>query len=201
MKIFLFACLFSFSLFASTEAALQAYKNKEYTKAFSLYMQEAKKGDSSAQNALSYLYFNGLGVKKDTKSGLQWLQKAAKSGDERACLDLGMMYLVGVNVTKDYDKASKWLECASDKGKAEASYNLALMYYNGDGVKQDIKKAAQLLEKAAKAGHASAKKNVGRVYMQLLDFKKARYWLEKNVQEGDEQAATLLKEIEASKKD
>ncbi|WP_193111637.1 tetratricopeptide repeat protein [Sulfurimonas paralvinellae] len=201
MKIFFLMLIFAVSLFSSTNEALQAYKNKQYTKAFSLYMQEAKKGDTSAQNAVSYLYFNGIGVQQSKKDGVLWLKKAAKSGDDRACLDLGMMYLTGVNIGKEYAQALKWLECASKKGNAEASYNLALMYYNGDGVKQDIKKAAELLEMAAKAGHKGAKKNVGRIYMQLLDFKKAKYWLSENVKEGDVEAATLLKEIEASKKD
>jgi TPR repeat protein len=201
MKIFLLFLLITLSLFASTEEALHAYKNHEYKKAFVLYRQEAQNGDIKAQNALSYLYFNGIGTEKNSNKGLLWLQKAAKSGDGRACLDLGMMYLSGKNVKQDFKKALKWLKLASKAGSAEATFNMARMYYNGDGVKQDIKKAALLLENAAKAGHAAAKKNVGRIYMQLLNFKKAKYWLEKNVKDGDVEAATLLKEIEAAKKD
>jgi TPR repeat protein len=199
-KILLALSFVLLSLHASTDSALAAYKRGAYKEAFTLYETEAKKGDLTAQNALSYLYFNGIGTKKDTTQGLEWLQKAAKSGDERAAFDLGMMYLSGSNVKKDMQKAAKYLQIAADKGNSEAQYNLALMYYNGDGVKQDLKKAALLLEDAANNGHQGAKRNVGRVYMQVLDFKKAKYWLTQNLKDGDPEAATLLQEIEAAKK-
>lgn len=201
MRILLLSIITTVSLLASSEEALSAYKNHEYKKAFTLYEQAAKSGDITAQNALSYLYFNGVGTQKDKQEGLKWLQSAAKSGDERACFDLGMMYISGENITKDFKKAAKWLQIAADKGNSEAQFNLALMYYNGDGVKQDAKKAASLLEKAAKQGHKGAKHNVGRIYMQALDFKKAKYWLNENLKDGDKEAALLLKEIEAAHKD
>jgi len=197
---FIFLLLLNAALFASTQEALHAYKNHEYKKAFVLYEEAANSGNTTAQNALSYLYFNGLGIEKDNEKALQWLQKAANN-DARAAFDLGIIYLSGENVTKNLKKAAHWLEIAANKGNKEAQYNLALMYYNGDGVKQDVKKAAILLEKAAKNGHKTAKANVGRVYMQVLDFKKAKYWLSQNVKEGDTEAATLLKEIEAAHKD
>ena len=198
---FLLSLVTATLLFASNETALEAYKNKEYTKAFTLYEQEAKKGDTTAMNALSYLYYNGIGVDQDTKQSLNYLQKAADAKDKRACLDLGIFYLQGLRVVQDYKKAAEYLECAADRGSAEAQYNLALMYYNGDGVKQDVKKAAALLEAAANSGHKRARANVGRIYMQALDFKKAKEWLEKNVADGDKEAAVLLKEIAATPKE
>jgi len=201
MKIFLLSVITAVSLVASSEEALNAYKNHEYKKAFTLYEQAAKSGDTTAQNALSYLYFNGIGTQKSQEEGLKWLQNAAKSGDVQAALDLGMMYIAGENVSQDFKKAAKWLQIAAEKGNSEAQYNLALMYYNGDGVKQDVKKAAALLEKAAKQNHQAARKNVGKIYMQALDFKKAKYWLNENLKDGDVEAATLLKEIEAAHKE
>jgi TPR repeat protein len=199
-RILLLFLLAVMPLLASTDSALAAYKKGEYKEAFTLYEAEAKKGDTTAQNALSYLYFNGIGTQKDSSKGLKWLKKAAQSGDARAAFDLGMMYLSGTNVKRDMKQAAKYLQIAADKKNAEAQYNLALMYYNGDGVKQDVKKAALLLEEAANSGHQGAKRNVGRVYMQVLDFKKAKYWLNENLKDGDPEAATLLKEIEAAKK-
>ena len=201
MKIIILFLLSITLAFASTQDALAAYKNKEYTKAFKLYSIAAKAGDVRAQNALSYLYFNGVGTVKDKEKGLEWLQKAANLKDKRACLDLGLMYLSGINLQKDDKKAFHYLSIASKKGDNDAKYNLALMYYNGAGVKQDTKKAASLLEELAKAGDRRAKQNIGRVYMQILDFKKAKFWLQKNVKEGDIQAQTLLNEIDSLKKD
>lgn len=197
MKLLLIFFL-ALELFASTNDALSAYKQHNYKESFRLYKRAANNGSSVAQNALSYLYFNGIGVKKSPKNGILWLQKAAQQDDKRACFDLGMFYLTGHNVEQNFKKAVKYLQIASDQGENEATYNLALMYYKGDGVKQNIQKAATLLEKAAKAGHFKAKQNVGRVYMQLLNFKKANYWLGENVKDGDTQAAALLKEIKAT---
>ena len=188
-------------LFASNKEALDAYKNKEYEKAFTLYQKEAQSGNTTAMNALSYLYYNGIGVKQDTKQSINYLKKAADAKDKQACLDLGLFYLQGLRVQQDYKQAAHYLEYAADAGSAEAQYNLALMYYNGDGVKQDVKKAAALLEAAAKSGHRGAKANVGRIYMQALDFKKAKEWLEKNVADGDKEAAVLLQEIAATPKE
>jgi len=50
------------NLQASSSDALEAFKNKDYVKAFKLYEKSAKDGDSKAQSALSYLYANGLGT-------------------------------------------------------------------------------------------------------------------------------------------
>ena len=198
VKKFFYLILISISLYASTQEALEAYKHGEYKKAFSLYMKEAKNGNVVAENALSFLYFEGVGVEQDNTQGLQWLQKAAQSGDTRACLDLGIIYLQGQKVTKNMQQAAHYLTIAANNGDPEAQYNLALIYYNGDGVKQDVKKAAALLENAAQQGYKKAQINVGRIYMQALDFEKAKFWLEKNVQEGDQQAKVLLEEIEAT---
>jgi len=42
------------NLQADTKDALEAFKNKEYSKAFKLYEKNAKDGDAKAQSALSY---------------------------------------------------------------------------------------------------------------------------------------------------
>jgi len=98
----------------------------------------------------------------------------------------------------DYAKAFELLQKASDKGDINAKYNLALMYYRGDGTKQDIPKSLELLEVAALQGHEQALQNIGRVYMQIIKFDKASYWLEKNAAKGDENAYYLLAEIYCS---
>jgi TPR repeat protein len=201
MKFIFSLFLLSVVLFATTTEALNAYKNHNYTEAFKLYKEAALQGDIEAENALSYLYFKGVGVKQDPKKGLYWLQKAVNSGDSRASFDLAMFYLKGEHLKKDMKQAAHYMQIASKKGNVDATYNLALMYYRGEGVKQDIKKAAALLEIAAKKGHRGAKANVGRVYMQLLNFKKAKYWLGENLKDGDVEAAKLLQEIKATHKE
>jgi TPR repeat protein len=109
--------------------------------------------------------------------------------------NLGIKYLA----TQNMPQAFKHLTRAADLNNSDAQYNLALMYYRGDGVKQDIYKSAALLERAAKQGQKKAIANVGRIYMQLLQFDKAQYWLKINAQNGDEGAKLLLDEIDKAK--
>jgi TPR repeat protein len=112
-----------------------------------------------------------------------------------------MAYLLGQGVTQDKHKALQLLGEASKEGRAEAQYNLALMYYMGDGVEQNVTKTAQLLERSAKQNYKKAIANVGRIYMQILDFDKAIYWLSINAKNGDTQAEYLLAELYVEKGD
>ena len=184
-----------FLVLYADENALHAFKNKEYKKAFTLYMIDAKNGDSTAQNALSYLYFNGYGIQKNTDKGMVWLKKSAHNMNKRAQYDLAMMYLLGHNTNVNQSLAFSWMQSASDLGNVEALYNLALMYYQGNGTKQDVKKSAEILESAAIKGHKGAVKNIGIIYMQLLKFDKAEKWLKINANNGDINAYYLLTEV------
>jgi len=99
----------------------------------------------------------------------------------------------------DFKKALKLLNQEIKTGDATAEYNLALMYYRGDGVEQNLTKSAELLESSAQKGYKRAIENVGRIYMQLLQFDKAKKWLKINANNGDKSAQELLKSIESTK--
>lgn len=58
--------------------ARSLYQNKEYPKAFNLYLKLAKSGDAKAQNDLGIMYLEGFGVKKDLKRAGLWFNKSAK---------------------------------------------------------------------------------------------------------------------------
>ena len=192
---------FMFITLNANQNALTAYKNKEYKKAFSLYEKAAKKGDSVSQSALSFLYFNGVGVSKNTNLGLKWLKKSATNANATAQYDLGMFYLKGNNVAQDYKQAATWLDSSAKLGNTDAQFNLALMYYKGEGVDENTTKSAELLDAAATNGHIHAKQNIGRLYMRLLKFDKAIAWLTLNAKEGDVEAFYLLAEIYVSKEE
>ena len=193
LTLALFVCL------QAQDDALEAFKNKEYEKAYKLYVVDAENGDSNAQSALSYLYFNGYGIVKNTDKGMFWLKKSAHNMNARAQYDLAMAYLLGNNAQVDKKLAFTWLDSASDLGNADAQYNLALMYYQGDGVEQNVTKSTQLLQSAATQGHKGAIKNIGLVYMQNYQFDEAIEWLEINANDGDANAYYLLAEIYCGK--
>ncbi len=196
MKILLLLHVTILLVFASNlDNAVSAFKTKQYNKAFKLYTQEAENNNSVAQNALSYLYFNGIGTNIDIEKGKYWLKRAALQADSVAQYDMAMMYLSGNNFEKSNKEALFWLERSADLGNKDAQFNIALMYYNGDGVEQNITKTAAYLNVSAKNAHIKARQLVGRIYMQILDFDHALNWLKINANEGDIEASYLIAEI------
>jgi TPR repeat protein len=55
---------------------------------FDRYARAAAAGSSAAQNAVAIAYLTGLGVKRDTTSGIEWLTKAADQGNSDARYNL-----------------------------------------------------------------------------------------------------------------
>ena len=74
--IIFFIIFCSVTLNASTAEAKNAYDNKNYKKAFSLYLNAAKDGDKKAQQEVGTLYLFGLGTNKNENEAFYWLKKA-----------------------------------------------------------------------------------------------------------------------------
>ncbi|KRT55772.1 tetratricopeptide repeat protein [endosymbiont of Ridgeia piscesae] len=66
------------------EKVEEAYKKKEYERAFHLLFPVAVAGDARAQYTLGYLYHHGFGVEKDDQQAMQWIQRAASQGHAKA---------------------------------------------------------------------------------------------------------------------
>ena len=201
MNKFIFFLLLSITSLFAQDNALVAFKHKDYNEAFKLYSIKAKNDDTSALNALSYLYFNGLGTQKNEQKGIELLERSADANNKNAEYDLGMMYLIGSHVNKNHAKAFDYLTEASQHGHLDAKFNLSLMYYNGDATDSNITKTLELLESASSQGHTDSIKNIGRIYMQDFQFEKAVKWLKINVKNGDEEAKYLLQEIYTQKEE
>lgn len=108
-----------------------------YRRAAYKYRQYATQGNASAQRELGDMYRDGLGVSKDAKEAVTWLQKSAAQGDNEAQLHLAMMYDEGDGVLKDDVKAVEWYGKSAAQGNAIAQYLLARMYSLGEGVNQN----------------------------------------------------------------
>ncbi len=189
------------TLYGGTKEALEAFKNRDYTTAFKLYTKSAKAGDSTAQNALSYLYFNGFGVHKNKEKGIEWLKKSAHNMNAVAQYDLGMMYLSGTNIEQNSKLAFSWLDSSSDLGNPNAQFYLAIMHYKGDATDINATRSVDLLKLSALQGNEKAKRNIGRIYMQLLRFDEALAWLLDDAKAGDTGAYYLLGEIYCEKEE
>ena len=60
------------------------FQQKAYYAAYLNYAQAVTYKMPAAQYALGYLLYNGLGVKKDTVLGIQYIQSAANAGYPKA---------------------------------------------------------------------------------------------------------------------
>jgi TPR repeat protein len=118
--------------------------------------KHAKENDAEAQFELAKAYLLGTdGVAKDSKEGVEWLQKAARLEHAPAQLALAKMYLDGreQNIHKDPKQGLQWLRKAADHGYAPAEHDIAVMYRDGDtetGVPKKPHEAATWFRKAAR---------------------------------------------------
>jgi len=85
MKKLILLLLFTRGLIAENyENALNAYIQKNYTTAKTLFEKSAKEGNLSAQYYLGRIYDKAQGIERDRKTALQWYIKAEKKGDKMA---------------------------------------------------------------------------------------------------------------------
>lgn len=60
------------------------FKAGHYDKAAAQLMPLAQSGNADAQYTLGYMYYYGLGMKRDRTQGYFWLQTSAASGNPKA---------------------------------------------------------------------------------------------------------------------
>ncbi len=71
---------------------IEFYDNKEYEKAYSLFLELANKGDKEAQYNLGLLYNRGHGVEMDQEESFKWFLKAAENGHPMSQYIVGLSY-------------------------------------------------------------------------------------------------------------
>jgi TPR repeat protein len=74
---------------------VEAYGEKDYVKALSLYKQSAELGYMSSQYSLASMYDRGLGTERDIDKATYWYEKAADQGSENAAARLKKLNSAG----------------------------------------------------------------------------------------------------------
>ncbi len=126
--------------------------NKNYDKAFEIFLSLAKNDDVDAQDSVAYLYNNGLGVTKDSSLAEHWWDESIKSENENAMYNKAC-HLLDQNNT---DEAISLLEEASLHDQEDALHLLGGYYFHGIHVVKDQKKAISYFQKAAIMSHSEA---------------------------------------------
>jgi len=147
---------------ADTAAGMEAFRNKDYQKAFREWKASAEAGQAEAQFDLGVLYAQGRGVQRDLTEAAGWYRKAAEQGNAEAEFALGQMYSRGWGVPRDEVDAMRWFQMANDPDSDGPPTDWALI--EGYGMEQDQKQAAYWYQLAADKGHAEAQFNLGRLY-------------------------------------
>ena len=102
----------------------RAFDNGNYKISFNLFHEQARKGDTEAQNYLGIHYSLGLSVERDYKKAHEWYKKAAKAGNPYAQRNIADMYNYGRGVDKDTYLAFVWYFAAYKQGNNNAKPQL-----------------------------------------------------------------------------
>jgi TPR repeat protein len=86
--------------------ALRAADRRETGQATALFAELAKQGDCDAQEEYAAFLFRGIGGRRDTSGGFEWLRKASDQGQPLAQLALGDVYYNKSPVTNLYCSAN-----------------------------------------------------------------------------------------------
>ncbi|XOV87166.1 MAG: SPOR domain-containing protein [Pseudomonadota bacterium] len=123
--LFLALTLFASAVRADFDAAADAYRNKNYPLAFSLFSPLAESGDPRAQTVIAMMYKYGESVPENQEAAFGWYLRAAQAGYAPAMFNLGDMYSRGQGTDPNLDEAVKWLTAAATAGFSRANVRLA----------------------------------------------------------------------------
>lgn len=170
-------------------------KYQDYKKAVEFF-QKAHELDE-AKFALGVCYNFGLGVNLDKTKALEYFQKAITTS-------AGAQNIVSQEYLKkgDIKSAVPLLISASEAENPVAMYNLGRLYDDENLEYHNHIEAIRLYKRAAKLGVKEAQFNLGYIYLigdgLDQDNKKAAYWLDKAITQGDTQAKKLFSEYNLS---
>ena len=129
--------------------ASEAWENHDYKKAFELFLESAKGGESSSQLNIGYFYDEGICVPKNMKKAIYWYKKASMQNNGGATTNIAIHY----RTIKEYRKALWWFHKAVKQLDHDAYFDIGCLYENGLGVKKNIKKALHYYKEAVNAEH------------------------------------------------
>lgn len=175
--------------------------NKDYEKAFDLYLKAAEAGDANSYSAVGYAYREGEGTMKDYQKAKEWYEKGIEAGDPNSFRHLGYMYspdFKGFETDNDkvFDLWTKGYEAAvkssNSREMALIANNIGACYAEGWGVQKDVDKKIEWYTKAAESDDKMAMRNLAILYYRGLgvpkDFDKAFYWFSKADKAGNLEA-------------
>ncbi len=127
----------------------------------------ARKGNSTAQYRVGFMYERGIGVDANAEMARQWYRQAAKQGNRDAMNRLVYMEVeqTGFSAPIHQDWISQ-VQSRAARNQTEAGFLLAQCYQHGYGVDKNLQKAADLLYRLSAEGLEVAEVELQRVEQQ-----------------------------------
>lgn len=154
----------------NVRAGIDAWQQRDYTRAVEIWRPLADAGDADAAFNLGQAYRLGRGVPIDLAIAQNWLEQAARKDHVDAQTTLGLM------IFQNGDRAAglRWLKPAADKGEPRAMLVYGTALFNGDSVPQDQVLGYAYVSRAAAQGLPPAKETLEQMdaVLPLADRKK-----------------------------
>ena len=140
-------------------------------------------------------------IEVDMEKAAEYLIQADELGDMKAPRYLGFLY----ESTEDYESALTYFLKAADSGDISAQYYAGQYYLEGKGTDVDYEKALSYLNEAASSekvvpGVANAQYSMGQIfengYGVDVDVETAKQWYETAAENGSEEAAAALENLQ-----
>jgi len=177
--------------------------DRNYEKAYDLFLQAAERGNVFAMYELGQLHRKGIGCEYDKEKAAEYFSQALKGflkieeKKENSNLQyrIGCMYLYGIGTEVDISKAEIWFRKSAEGGNIDGEYQLAKLIL--DDLYRDptkTKEAIANLYKSAQAGHARSQYLLGKILLQGEGQYRAEgiRWLTMSADQGNEYARQFL---------
>ena len=165
-------------------AGEEAYKEKNYQKAFENFTKAAELGNEEAQLYLARMYHEGEGVEKNLERTLYWMNKAYTTNP-----NYKNKFMLGIALCEgeDYKRAFPLLkEVAEIQEKDEIGSTYTLEVVLGNLSPQMITHAQMLVGSMYADGNGVER-----------DYNQAEYWLKKSIEGGNTEAQELLDKLQS----
>lgn len=163
----------------------KAFTEKDYEKAFTIFLGLAEGGHPQAQCNLGLMYFRGNHVEEDELIAEYWLKTSYENGEPKAAANLGSLY---EEKHQNYEQALHWYSIAAENGLDAGQNSLGLLHDRGLGVPENKEEAIRLYTLAAQQNCSEAMINLGALLYSQEKYSDAFPWLKKAAELGEDVA-------------
>ena len=151
--------------------------------ALDLYQEAYRLGNMQAAVSIGRCYDDGVGVKRDEDTAVQYYIEAANAGIPDGMHNLGFCYMEGRVVEKNEDLGVQWMTKSFEAGNVYSAYTLGITLQNAGRKELGF----EWYLKGAQAGDVWCMENLGLCYQHgwgvEKDSEQEIYWLERFLKE------------------